>query len=339
MVLPRGVAGMVELKRYRSIVADSARWEGFRFREGDIVISTPAKCGTTWMQTLCALLIFDTAELDEPLAKISPWLDMQLADRAEVVARLEAQSHRRLIKTHTPLDGVPFDERATYVSVGRDPRDVAVSSRHHMDNMDIDRFLAVRESAVGLEDLAELDLTPPAAPEDRLREWMDSSGDGGPMSLAATVNHLRTFWERRDDANVELFHYADLLADLQGQLRRLADALAIEVSDQRISELAAEASFAAMKGRAERVAPNADVGIWRSTTEFFHRGSSGQWREVFHEDDLRHYEERVAELAPPDLATWLHEGWLGAAAVPAQPGGAGNGNTDAGSTPTLRARL
>src|SRR5262249_38699700 len=36
-----------------------ARWEGFEFRPGDIVISTPKKCGTTWTQMLCALLIFD----------------------------------------------------------------------------------------------------------------------------------------------------------------------------------------------------------------------------------------------------------------------------------------
>jgi hypothetical protein len=38
---------------------DSARWEDFRFRPGgDLVITTPAKCGTTWMQTICGLLIF-----------------------------------------------------------------------------------------------------------------------------------------------------------------------------------------------------------------------------------------------------------------------------------------
>ena len=45
--------------RYRSIIADSGRWDGFAFRPGDVVISTPPKCGTTWTQMLCALLIFD----------------------------------------------------------------------------------------------------------------------------------------------------------------------------------------------------------------------------------------------------------------------------------------
>src|SRR5438270_4572214 len=141
------------LKRYRSVVADSARWEGFTFRPGDIVISTPPKCGTTWMQRLVALLVFDGPDLPAPMANVSPWLEMQLAPTADVVAVLDAQTHRRFLKSHTPLDGIPFHDDVIYISVGRDPRDVAVSSRHHMQNMNIDRFMASRAAAVGLDDL------------------------------------------------------------------------------------------------------------------------------------------------------------------------------------------
>ena len=46
--------------RYRSDEEDSGRWSGFPFRDGDIVISTRSKSGTTWMQMICALLIFQT---------------------------------------------------------------------------------------------------------------------------------------------------------------------------------------------------------------------------------------------------------------------------------------
>src|SRR5205823_8225322 len=119
--------GMGELRRYRTIVMDSARWWGFEFRPGDIVISTPPKCGTTWTQMLCALLIFDSTDFYAPLSEISPWLDMQLYDPEQVARSLAEQRHRRFIKTHTPLDGLPYDERVTYVCVGRDPRDVFVS--------------------------------------------------------------------------------------------------------------------------------------------------------------------------------------------------------------------
>jgi len=55
---------MARLERYRTLLSDSALWDGFGFRAGDIVISPPPKCGTTWMQMLCALLVFGAEELD-----------------------------------------------------------------------------------------------------------------------------------------------------------------------------------------------------------------------------------------------------------------------------------
>ena len=109
----------MEPVRYRSADEDSARWVGFPFRRGDIVISTRSKSGTTWMQMICALLVFQTSDLPAPLADLSPWLDWLGEPRAEVYARLAAQEHRRFIKTHTPLDGIPLDSRATYIVVGR----------------------------------------------------------------------------------------------------------------------------------------------------------------------------------------------------------------------------
>ena len=115
--------------RYTSPDEDSGRWDGFPFRDGDIVISTRSKSGTTWVQMICALLIFRTPDLPVPLSHLSPWLDWLIQPRDEVIARLEAQQHRRFIKTHTPLDGIPLDDRATYIVVARHPLDMAVDPR------------------------------------------------------------------------------------------------------------------------------------------------------------------------------------------------------------------
>jgi hypothetical protein len=138
------------------------------------------------------------------------------------------------------------------------------------------------------------------------------------MSLVGVVHHLDQFWRRRQEPGVALFHYQDMLADLPGEMRRLRDALGLDLSDQRVDDLAVAASFQAMKSRAAHVAPNTDVALWRSAENFFRFGSSGQWREHFDDDSLLRYDERLAELTVPDFRDWLHNGWLRSAAVPDQ---------------------
>src|SRR3954467_4274614 len=196
--------------RYRSIIADSSRWDGFAFRPGDIVISTPPKCGTTWTQMLCALLIFDGPSFPAPLGDLSPWLDMNIRPLAEVTADLAAQTHRRFIKTHTPLDGIPLHPDVTYLVVGRDPRDVAISWEHHAANLDFDRFLELRAAAVGNADLAGL--PPRRVPSDdpvaRMRAFV-ADETSSPPTLASVLHHLDTGWQRRRTPNIALFHYAD----------------------------------------------------------------------------------------------------------------------------------
>lgn len=305
---------MEERRRYRTFVADSARWDGFAFRDGDIVIGTPAKCGTTWMQMICALLIFRTPDLPAPLAELSPWLDMQTRPLPDVVRDLDAQTHRRFIKTHTPLDGIPFDPRVTYINVARDPRDAAMSWDNHLANMDLGAFVTTRVGAVGADDLEELGMTepPPLPPEDpveRFWQWMDGDAFGDDVSgLEGLVRNVGSFWERRDEPNVHLFHYADLRADLAGQMRRLANILGVDEPDDT---LVAAATFDAMKERAEELIPNSDTPFWHDNRQFFAKARSGDWRSFVDDAGQARYERALAPLAPADLAAWLHTGWLG----------------------------
>lgn len=94
-------------------------------------------------------------------------------------------------------------------------------------------------------------------------------------------------------------------------MRRLAEVLQIDLKESRIEELATAATFECMEGNADRVAPNTDRGFWISITDFFHKGSSGQWRHLLDDEGVRRYEARVAELVPPDLAASEHNAWLG----------------------------
>lgn len=298
---------------YKSFVADNTRWDHFTFRPGDIVISTPAKCGTTWMQRLVGLLVFDGPELPAPMAEVSPWLDMNTRPLDDVLASLEAQSHRRFIKTHTPLDGVPIDDQTTYVCVGRDPRDAAVSMAHHMHNIDLNQLISLRAGAVGLDDLDPDAEVPDTSLDDlanKLRRWVDEPAvsHDGMESLVTVLNHFDTFFERRHLPNVALFHYADLKADLPGELRRLADVLEIDVSEARATDLAEHATLDSMRAQAQHLAPNATQSLWKDTERFFRSGTGGEWNELMSAEDQRHYQERVAELTSPEVAAWAHHG-------------------------------
>jgi len=306
----------VEPPRYKNVVFDSARWEGFTFRADDIVISTPPKCGTTWTQMICALLIFQTPTFDRSLDLISPWLDMQTRDLVSVRADLDAQTHRRFIKTHTPFDGLPHDPDVTYICVGRDPRDVFRSWDNHIDNMNIEAVFTARERAVGLDDVMDLlaQGPPPRAETEieRFRLWVDDETPAtDAMSLLQTLHHLRTFWVEREQANIVMVHYNDLRTDLEGEMRRLAGNLGIEVPEVRWPELVAAATFENMRANADTVAPDTTNAIWNDNRRFFNRGCSGQWRDILDDDDLAHYHRRVAALVEPDLAAWAEQGRLG----------------------------
>jgi len=297
------------MERYRNLVMDSSRFDGFAFRDGDIVISTPAKCGTTWTQTILALLIFGTTDLPKPVDILSPWLEMTLRPLASVRDDLEAQTHRRFIKSHTPFDGLPHDERVTYITVGRDPRDVALSWDNHMANLNLPVFLELRGKAVGNDDLPELmaDFQPPAPElETRFWGWVESTDPDPIAGLPGMTHHLKTFWDTRDEPNVILLHYSELQADLGGEMERLAKRLGLDVDVT--PELVKAATFEEMKRNAAAVGPNQSENIWLDRERFFHKGTSGQWRDVIKTDeDHARYEAAVSKCADAEFSAWLHK--------------------------------
>ena len=295
---------------YRCGLTDSSRWREFQLRPDDIVISVPSKCGTTWMQMICALLIFQTPDLPAALTTVSPWLDMFLRPIADVTRTLDAQQHRRFIKTHTPLDGLPQLPGVAYVVVGRDPRDVAVSMDHHRTNLD----LKVIHRLLASGDQAPTD--PPTKPErptsarERVLRWIDDPRPATENldSLRTVVHHLGQAWERRNEPAVILLHHADLSRDLAGQMRRLADRLGIRVPRNRWPALIEAATFTSMRAKAHHLAPDERLGLFTSNSAFFRSGKPGQWSEVLNDADLAAYDSLIRSLADSDFVNWAENG-------------------------------
>jgi aryl sulfotransferase len=294
---------------YRHHHLDSTRWDAVRHRPDDIVVSTSAKAGTTWMQRILSLLIFGTGPLPDVLSRVSPWIDCRYVDPLEVViARIEAQTHRRFLKTHLPVDALPFDERVRYVMVGRDSRDVFMSLWNHYGGYTDAMY----------ELLAAGD--PPGGPLPRRpddlhwlwSQWLTRASfpwetDGWPFW--SHHYHAASWWEFRDVENILLVHYNDLLTHLDGEMRRVAAHVGIEVAEDSWPALVEAARFESMKGDAGRLLGPMDRFAGGPDT-FLYKGSNGRWRDVLTGEDLRLY-EKVAGSLDPGLRAWLEAGRLG----------------------------
>jgi aryl sulfotransferase len=282
-------------------------WTDFEFRHGDIVIATNPKSGTTWMQTICALLIFQTPELLAPLPELSPWLDHWVHEcRLEIRAQLAVQQHRRFVKTHTSLSEIPLNPQVTYIVVARHPLDARISKSYHMRNLDQEQLRSM-EGHSGQGDGPRKRSHPSSTPRRRspsaaLLPWIDR--ENGVDSLPRAMYFLCDAWQHRNKPNVVLVHYDDLCADLASEMRRLSKVLGILVPDQIWPELVEAASFEQMRSRASRLIP--DPELFKDAEAFFRRGKSGAWRDFLTDKEYSHYLARVAELAPPDLNAWLH---------------------------------
>jgi aryl sulfotransferase len=293
---------------YLSYIFDSRHWDRYRPRPGDIVVSTSYKSGTTWTQNILRQLVFPH-EPRPPVSAISPWLDRQHDDFEPVIAGLEAQTHRRFIKSHLPLDGLPYYAQVRYIVVVRDPRDVFMSFWNHYSEY-TDAYLA----ATGRPGLAPM----PRCPDDIHdywelwinRGWFPWESEGWPHS--GNLYHTASWWRFRHLSNILFVHYADLLADLPGEIARVASFLGIEVTDARRAEIAGAVSFDAIRKDAAAAAPMPEEranAVWRHGLDtFFFKGTNGRWREVLTPAELAQYEAAKVRCLTPDCAAYLEGG-------------------------------
>lgn len=277
---------------YVEMITDSTRWGAFVPRAGDIVVSTPPKSGTTWTQGILALLISGDPQVDAQTSMKSPWIDINVRDVAEVMDRLQAQDHRRQVKTHTPFDGIPLWEELRYVTVYRHPIDVHFSFQKHAAN-------------------AKHDIAPgfyTDDPSETFRTFLEGAHFGAPVSLSAVVDHYRCTLAREPRENIIRLHYADMLRDLAGAVARIADHVGISHAPDVMASLVEAATFASMKANADRFTPSAGQGSWRSDAAFFDSASSNKWEGKLSRADLAAYDARISSLLSPQERSWLEWG-------------------------------
>ena len=290
----------IKLREFCNHHFDSSVWNDFAFRDDDIIIASYAKSGTTWTQQIVAQMLHG-GDPALAVAELSPWLDLRVPPKAVKLEAVEAQTHRRLLKTHLPVDALVFSPRAKYLYIARDGRDVVWSMYNHHVNAN-DAWYAALNDTPGR--VGPPIARPPADIRTYWREWLDR--DGHPFW--PFWENVRGWWAIRHLPNVLMLHFADLKRDMEGEMRRIAAFLDIPLDESRWPRIVEYCGFDWMKRNATQSVPLGGA-FWDGGAEtFIHKGTNGRWRDILTPEESAEYAARAEFELGADCARWLASG-------------------------------
>ena len=267
----------------------------------DIVVGTYAKSGTTWTQQIVGQLVF-RGRPDVDVAALSPWLDLRVPPKAVKLGLLEAQTHRRFIKTHLPVDALVF------------ARGPSTST----------------SAATGATWSGACTTTTPTRTTSGTRSLNDTPGRVGPpigRPPASAPPVLPRLAGRRRLPVLVLLGEHRLLVGGAPPAERHAAALrrpqarpaGPDAQDRGLPRHPPDALGDGGRGRAlllrldegPRRAGGAPwaAAFWEGGAKtFIHKGTNGRWRDVLTAGDRARYEATALQRLGPACARWLAEG-------------------------------
>lgn len=279
---------------------DSTIWNDFKFRDDDIIIASYAKSGTTWLQQIIAQLLWNGAE-DLEVSEMSPWLDLRVPPKAVKLPEVEAQVHRRFIKTHLPVDALVFSPKAKYIYIARDGRDVIWSLYNHHANANEGWYEALNDTPGRVGPPIE---KPPESILEYFRTWLEEDG----YPFWSFWENVKSWWAVRQLPNVKMVHFADLKENMPAQIRQIAEFLDIPIDEKQWTKILEHCSFDYMKQHASKSVPLGGK-FWEGGAQtFIYKGINGRWKDVLSAEDVVKYEETALRTLGEDCATWLANG-------------------------------
>ena len=282
-----------------TVLDDSTRWERLTLRGDDVVISTPAKSGTTWMQGIVTALLWPAGTPPAPPFELIPWLDVRRSDLDTVIEQLDSSEHRRAIKTHSPADTIPLYDTVRYLAVLRHPLDAYASWTNHRRGMRAEIVEASNAMAAG-DGVAPWPAVWDGLADSLIPEWLETFSPG---------EQLASWWPLRDRDNVLLVHYQDLTTDLDGEMRRIAGFLGVEVAEDLWPQAVDRCRFDSMKA-SHQASDHLQLVFDGGADRFFSTGRSGRWHAELTEDQATQVLDAIAADVDPDAFEWLMEGSL-----------------------------
>jgi len=222
-----------------SIFQRSDEW----LRPNDVIVSVPAKSGTHWtMYTLNMLRSrghpppFDDIYTETPWPEFVYYPGQPLNERIEYVRNLSSKFPFSIYKSHYAPPDFPVRDDVRYVVMIRNTYDAIASLKGFYAS-----FSPSFKTLWGG--------FPPNAnqsPEYWEHFVLEDGGDG--QSFASTfMQPLIGWWPYRHNKNVLIMHYSDRILDDRPQLRRLAEFLQLNLTEEELALVAENVSYEVMK--------------------------------------------------------------------------------------------
>ena len=212
------------------------------WRDGDVVVSVPAKSGTTWaMNIVHQIRSGGDPSFTDIYAEV-PWLEIVPrpdADVIDLVGGFDAMPRepRRALKSHAAPPTLPFQGSGAgpdvrYLVVVRNPDEAVASFRP---------FISAHSDA--WFDLWRFDKSAIVGPD--FETFI--TGFASHALVPKIFGFLASWWPLRNEPNVMLVHYTDLKREPDLRIQQIADFLEFDVSEPSWPAILEYTSFAWMK--------------------------------------------------------------------------------------------
>jgi hypothetical protein len=277
------------------------------WRDGDVVISVPPKSGTTWTMNIAHQLITGGAADFRDIYEEVPWIEFlgfPGQPHQDVLDRVAAMptDRRRAFKTHSAPPGVPYlpsesNRDVKYIVVFRNPEEALVSFLPFLENHSDEWFAlwGMPRQALCRPDFASF-----------YSEVIDGHGMQG-----AFFGFLAAWWQLRNAPNVLFIHFSDMKSDHEASIRKIADFLGIEPSDDQWPNILEYTSFPWMKQNEDKFEAHTagKVPILQSGA-MIRKGEVGKAKSDGMTDAISQHLRQVGSQICPDAeaVNWLYKG-------------------------------
>jgi len=254
------------------------------------------------VQQIALALVLRGMSPDLKLDDTSVWVEFALRSKEMMLARLEAQMHRRILKTHLPADALPQHDDVKYIYVARDGPDVAWSLYRHLANLSPDWYEMLREHR---GKFGPVPSEAPASFEECYRRWLHEDG----YPFWPFWGNVRSWWKLRQQSNVLLVHFNELKKEPEHSVRRISEFLNLGIDEERLQRVLSVSDFEYMKRYTGRLV-SGEVGVFKNPSAFFSSGTTGQGRSRLDAEALQEFDAKAEAELGKQCASWLRCGEL-----------------------------